>query len=64
VLSPTLFCIYVDDLLIRLSQSGVGCFIGLSFVGALAYADDIVLIALSPLAVHRLFAICDAYAVE
>jgi len=43
-----LFCIYIDDRLVRLAQSGVGCFIGFNFVGALAYADDIVLIAPTP----------------
>ena len=40
VSSPIMFCIYIDDLLLKLSQSGVGCYIGLDFVGALAYADD------------------------
>ena len=44
IASPVLFCIYIDDLLVRLAQSSVGCFIGFNFVGALAYADDIVLI--------------------
>jgi len=29
VVSPILFCIYIDDLLISLSQSGVGCYIGI-----------------------------------
>ena len=28
VLSPVLFCIYIDNLLVRLSKSGVGCYIG------------------------------------
>ena len=45
VISPVLFCIYIDDLLVRLSLSGIGCYIGLNFCGALAYANDIVLIA-------------------
>ena len=45
VMSPILFCIYIDDLLFRLSMTGVGCFIGLNFAGALAHADDVVLIA-------------------
>ena len=51
VLSPVLFCIYIDDLLIKLSLLGVGCFIGFNFSGALAYADDIVLIAPNPSAI-------------
>jgi len=45
VLSPVLFCLYVDGLLVKLSKAGIGCFDGNHFVGALAYADDIVLLA-------------------
>ena len=61
-----LFCIYIDDLLVRLAQSGVGCFIGFNFVGVLAYADDIVLIAPTPSArpMRQLLLIRDTYAVE
>jgi hypothetical protein len=40
VLSPVPFCVYVDNLLVALSHAGVGCLIGSTFVGALAYADD------------------------
>jgi len=32
-------------LLLNLSRSGVGCYLGIHFTGALAYAYDIVLIA-------------------
>jgi len=63
VASPVLFCIYIDDLLARLAQSGVGCFIGFNFVGVLGYADDIVLIAPTPSAMRQLLLICDTYAV-
>ena len=62
VLSPVLFCIYVDDLLILLSKAGVGCFMGPNFAGALAYADDIVLIAPTPTALCKLLSICENYA--
>ena len=48
VLSPVLFCIYVDQLLTRLMHAGVSCYIGSDFVGALTYANDIVLVAPSP----------------
>jgi len=44
VLSPVLFCLCVDDLLFALSKRGVGYFIDNNCVGALAYADDIVLV--------------------
>jgi len=62
VLSPVLFCVYVDDLLVRLSKIGVGCFIGRTFIGALAYADDIVLVAPSASALRKMLAVCDEYA--
>ena len=37
--------VYVDSLLGRLEQSGGGCHIGGHFVGVLAYADDVTLVA-------------------
>ena len=49
---------------IALSKAGVGCFIGTTFVGALAYADDIVIIAPTATAMRKLLAICDRYARE
>jgi hypothetical protein len=41
MLSPVLFCAYIDDMLLALSKAGVGCYIGNVFVRALAYADNI-----------------------
>ena len=64
VLSPILFCVYLDNLLILLSNSGIGCFIGRNFVGALAYADDIVLLAPTATALRKLITICESYANE
>ena len=43
IVSPVLFCIYIDGLLHLLRKSNVGCFIGNVFVGALAYAGDALL---------------------
>ena len=62
VLSPVLFCLYIDGLLVALSKAGVGCFIGSNFVGALAYADDVVLLAPSASALRIMLTICDSYA--
>ena len=64
ILSPVLFCIYIDGLLQRLASSHVGCYIGLNFLGALAYADDIVLLAPTPSAIRMLLKVCDEYAQE
>jgi len=38
--------------------------LGSSFCGALAYADDIVLIAPTPAAMRKLLCICEGYAVD
>jgi len=45
---------YMDVLLLSLHDAGVGCFIAEFFVGALAYADDIVLLAPTAHAMRRL----------
>ena len=50
-------CVNVDGLLCRLNKSGVGCFIGNVFVGALACADDIVLLAPSASAMRLMLKI-------
>jgi len=62
VLSPILYCVYVDDLLLIHSKAGVSCFIGLHFVGALAYTDDLVLLAPTASAMRKLLAISEDYA--
>jgi len=64
VVSPVLFCIYIDNLLLQLSSSGYGCYLGRDFVGAIAYADDIVLISPTPCAMRKLLFICDNFAAQ
>jgi Reverse transcriptase (RNA-dependent DNA polymerase) len=64
VLSPVLYCVYIDDLLLALSKSGVGCYIGSNVVGALAYAVDVVLIAPTATAMRKLLFISGEYATE
>ena len=41
VLSPILFNLYIDGLLIRLQKSSAGCHMNNIYMGALSYADDI-----------------------
>ena len=60
VLSPVLYLLYIDGLLIKLTKSGIGCFLVL-FVGALAYADDLALLAPTAIAMRKLLSICVAY---
>jgi len=62
IISPILFCIYIDQLLCRLQKDGTGCHVGNVFLAALAYADDIVLLAPTASAMRRLLALCDDFA--
>ena len=64
VLSPVLFCIYIDGLLKRLARSQTGCTVGVVYVGALAYANDLLVLAPTPSAMRLLLQICDNYAME
>ena len=49
VLSPMLYLLYIDGLLVKLSNAGVGCYFGPIFVGAVAYADVFFYLLLPPL---------------
>ena len=64
VMSPILFCIYLDGLLNLLAAAQISCFIGRVFVGCLAYTDDIVLIAPTTGAMRNMLAVCDSFAKE
>ena len=64
VLSPLLFSIYVDDLLEKLKDSGIGCHIGHIFVGALGYADDLILLCPTVVGLNKMIKICEEYANE
>ena len=44
ILSPSLFCVYLDTLLFQLREAGVGCHLGGFFLGAFGYADDVTLL--------------------
>ena len=64
VLNPVRFCVYIDDLLLLLKKAGFGCHIGARFVGALAYADNIVLVAPSATVLPKMLAIWEDYGDE
>jgi hypothetical protein len=64
VLSPTLFSVYMDELLSRLARSGVGCHIGNVPCGSLAYADDVILLSPSLSGLRAMLSICAAFAEE
>jgi len=64
IVSPILFCVYIDTLLIELKKAGVGCFIGNWFVAALGYADDVILMAPTARAMRKMLGVCDKFASE
>ncbi len=59
VLSPLLFAVYIDGLLIRLEETGVGCHMGICFIGALAFADDLNLFTLTLSGLKILIDVCE-----
>ncbi|CAL4174079.1 unnamed protein product [Meganyctiphanes norvegica] len=64
VLSPLLFSVYIDELLEKLKRNGIGCFLGHHFVGALGYADDIILLCPTFSGLKKIIKICEEYAEE
>ncbi len=62
VISPVLYNIYTDNLLVQLKNSGMGCYINGIFSGALGYADDLVILAPSLYALRSMISICEKYA--
>ena len=59
-----LFAIYIDVLLLQLGTSGLGCYIDNVFLGALGYADDIVIMSPSIRGLNEMIRVCESYADE
>jgi hypothetical protein len=59
-----LFCVYIDELLRRLQDANIVCFIGNVYMGALAYADDVTLLAPTADALRRVLEISNMNAEE
>ena len=64
VLSPTLFAVYLDGLLLQLRQLGVGCHVGGWWYGATCFADDLFLLAPSRTAAVMMLETCQQYALQ
>ena len=64
ILSAVLFTIYMDGLMSKLEDSGVGCYVGKNFYGALCYADDLTLICPSVCGLQEMVNMCDEYGKE
>ena len=64
ILSPRLFIIYVNDLLVALRDSKAGCHIADLFVAAIMYADDLTLLAPTRSSLQRLLDVCQSYGLD
>ena len=62
VLSPILFTVYMNDLLMGLKKSGIGCHWSSSYSGAVCYADDLVVLAPSLSALRFLLVNYESFA--
>ena len=62
VLSATLFCIYIDDLIKELRKKRDGCWVNGGYVGIIVYADDVVLISPSIDGLQNMINSCNKYA--
>ena len=59
VLSPILFSLYVDDALVRLNETDLGCNLCGLFINAIMYADDIILMSPSIKSLQNLVNLCE-----
>ena len=64
VLSPVLFTLYIDVLLNRLVNSGLGCYVAHEYFGALCSADELALLALNFACLKSMIRICESFAQE
>jgi hypothetical protein len=64
VLSAILYCVYVDDLFLRLRHKRVGCWINGEYLGIAGYADDNFLISPTLEGLQEMLNTCDEYAKE
>jgi len=58
VLAPALFSIFVNDILIKLSRSSLGCHINGLVFNAIMYADDLLLLSLSLSDMRKMIILC------
>ena len=63
-LSPILFSLYLDTLLVELRDLGIGCHMNGVFTGAFIYDDDITIISPSCYALNSMLNVCEEYALS
>ena len=61
LLSPALWCIYLDDILVELKSLKLGCYVGGVWVGACACADDLLCMAPTRSVLQKMVIVCENY---
>ena len=64
IASPVLFCVYFDELLQRLQEQGIGCWLGNIFYGTFCYADDLVMLSPSFNGLQMMVNVCELFGQE
>jgi hypothetical protein len=62
VASPAFWSVYLDPLFSELRRKGIGCHLGGVWMGAVAYADDILLLAPTRDAASNMLGVCENFA--
>jgi hypothetical protein len=58
ILSPQFFIAYVDKVLVKLTRNNLGCHVHGVFVGAIMYADDLLISAISVCELQKMINLC------
>ena len=64
IASPVFWAVYCDQLLKELRKLGVGAYVAGVFMGASAYADDLVLVAPTRHAMQLMLGLCEEYSAK
>ena len=64
VLSPDFYCLYVDDLILKIKHTKKECYFACIFAAALFYADDMALLSPSLKGMTTLLNLCEEYCQE
>ena len=62
ILSPLIFCFYMNNLFHELRESRSGCSVGPFYAGVFGYADDLLLLCPSRSGLQEMVNICEKYA--
>ena len=64
MLSPALFSVYIDNLLMEMRLQGLGCRVAGVWMAAVGFADDLLMMAPNRAAMEGMLEICEHYAFE